>query len=203
MISHRLRAVVAGVPIVLMSALLATSPAFAADALRITSPLAGTTVSGPLTVEGAIAGDRAVDVELGLARQLLGDCGAPLVSSRVVDAVGGFAASIPTAGLPDGTYCLIAVADTGRLSAVVADITLNNAFTEGEDVDGLQLSTESLGGSGASGGALGIGSSPAPLAAPALLGDLPLVGGAVLVITMALAAVVLGAGLWARRRVEA
>lgn len=199
MISHRLRAVVAGVPIVLMSALLATSPAFAADALRITTPLAGTVVSGPLTVEGVVAGDRTVEVEVGLARQVLGDCGAPLVSSSVA-ATGGFSASIPTIGVPDGTYCLIAVADTGRLSAAVADITVHNVVSAGEEVGGLQLSTESL--DDAAGAVDPSATAPLP-ASPALVGELPLLGAAVLAIALALAAVVLGTGLWARRRTAA
>lgn len=182
----------------LLSTLLLASPALAADALRITSPVAGTTVSGPLTVEGEVAGARALDVDLSLAPQVLGDCGAPAVTSRAAEVVGGFSVSIPTAGLADGTYCLIAVADDGRLSAVLADITINNAITAGEDVDGFQLSTEALGG--ASGGT---GASAAPFVASPLLGDLPIVGSAVLALTMALAGVVLGTGLWARRRSDA
>lgn len=194
MISHRLRAIVAGVPIVVMSALLASSPAFAAEALRISTPLAGTTVSGPLTVEGVVAGGQAVDLELSLARQVLGDCGSPLVSSTA-SVAGDFIASIPTAGIPDGTYCLLAVADNGRLSAVVADITVHNVVTAGEEVGGLQLSTESLGAAG-----IAPAASAAPLAAPTLLGELPVLGAAVLGIALALAAVVLGTGLWARHR---
>jgi hypothetical protein len=195
MMSHRLRAAVAGVPIVLLSTLLLASPALAADALRITSPVAGSSVSGPLTVEGEVAASRPLDVDLSLAPQVLGDCGAPAVTSRAADVDGAFSASIPTAGLADGTYCLIAVADDGRLSTVLADITVSNEITPGEEVDGFQLSTEALGG--ASGGT---GASAAPLVASPLLGDLPIVGSAVLALTMALAGVVLGTGLWARRR---
>lgn len=199
MISHRLRLAVAGLPIVVMSALLATSPAFAADALRISTPLAGTTVSGPLTVEGVVAGDRAVDVELGLARQLLGDCGSPLVSSSV-SAAGDFSASIPTAALPDGTYCLLAVADNGRLSAVIADITVQNAVGASPPLDGLQLPTEALGETADGAGPV---ASTGPPATSTMLGELPVLGAAVLAIALTLAAVVLGTGLWARRRTAA
>ena len=199
MISHRLRAAVAGVPIVLMSGLLVASPALAADALRITSPIAGSTVSGALVVEGSVAGDGAVDIELGLAPQVLGDCGNPAASVRVDDVVGSFSASIPTDGLADGAYCVYAVGDSGRLSSVVADVTLNNAITAGESIDGFQLSTEALG----AGGDAGHAASAAPLAAPTALGELPVLGAAVLALTVALAAVVLGTGLWARRRTAA
>lgn len=191
MISHRLRVVASGVPIVLMSALLVAGPAFAADALRITTPLAGTTVSGPLTVEGVLAGENATDLELGLAPQVLGDCGAPLVSSSF-SAGGEFVASMPTAGLPDGAYCLIAVADGGRLSAVVADIAVTNASDEAAGLEGFQLPTQSLGASATE--------VPAGTIASAQLDDVPALGAAVLAIALALAAVVMGTGLWVRRR---
>ena len=69
----------------LLSTLLLASPALAADALRITSPVAGSSVSGPLTVEGEVAASRPLDVDLSLAPQVLGDCGAPAVTSRAAD----------------------------------------------------------------------------------------------------------------------
>ncbi len=190
MISHRLRAAVAGVPIVLVSALLATGPVFASDALRITTALAGTTVSGPLTVQGVAAGDRVVDVQLGLAPQVLGDCGAPLVSSSFA-AAGDFIASIPTAGVPDGTYCLVAIADGGTRSAVVADIAVTNESNLTGELDGFQLPTLTPDNA-----------APSEITAdvPVALDDMPLLGGAVLAITIALTAVLIGTGVRARQQ---
>ncbi len=198
MTSHRLRALVAGVPIVLIAVLGVGTAAQAADALRITSPLAGTTVSGPLAVEGSITTEGAVEVQVGLAPQLLGECGAVVVSSNV-EGAGAFSVSIPTTEVPDGVYCLVAVADAGHLSAVLADITVNNTVTAGEEVDELQLSTEALGGAHDDGPL----ASAAPPAVLSLVGNPPLLGAVVLGLTLALAVVVLGAGLWGRRRTAA
>ncbi|WP_439564433.1 hypothetical protein [Microcella sp.] len=187
MISHRLRAVVAGIPIAVLSTMLIASPGFAAESLRISTPLAGSTVSGALAIEGSIAGGSPVD--LGLAPQNLGDCGTPLVESSATVAGDQFSTSIATTAVPDGTYCVIAVADAGRLSAVVADITVDNTVTE--PLEGLQLPTESLDGGTT------VAAAPAPFAELAVLG--PLVLGA----TAALAVIVLGLGLWAKRRTAA
>lgn len=195
MISHRLRALVAGVPVVVLSTVLFASPGFAAESLRISTPLSGTTVSGALLIEGSVAGGTAVDLDLGLAPQSLGDCGTPLIERTVPDAGGQFSTSIATTAVPDGTYCLIAVADAGRLSTVVADITVNNALTEGESLDGFQLPTESLGGDGET-------VAQVPIADP-LFRDLAVLGPLVLGATAALAVIVLGLGLWARHRTAA
>lgn len=188
MISHRLRAVVAGIPIAVLSTVLIASPGFAAESLRISTPLAGAKVSGQLIVEGSIAGD-AADLDLGLAPQNLGDCGSPLVETSIALAGEQFSTSIATAALPDGTYCLIAVADAGRLSTVVADITVDNSVTE--SLEGLQLPTESLDG--------GATAAPAPVV-DSLLRELAVLGPLALGVTAVLAVVVLGLGLWARRR---
>lgn len=193
MISHRLRAVVAGIPIAVLSTVLFASPVFAASSLSISTPLAGTTVSGELLVEGRVAGGTGVDVSLGLAPQALGDCGSPVALSTTEAASADFAVSLSTTSVPDGTYCLIAVADAGRLSTVVADITVNNAFVEGESLDELQLPTE----------ALDDPSSPAvssPIVAASPVGDLSVLGPIVLVATALLAMLVLGLGVWALRR---
>ncbi|GAA1731973.1 hypothetical protein [Microcella frigidaquae] len=198
MISPRLRAVIAGVPIVLIAVLGIDTAAQAADALRITAPAAGTTVSGPLAVEGAVTVDRAVEVQVGLAPQLLGECGAVVVS-RSVEGAGAFTVSIPTTEVPDGVYCLVAVADAGHLSAVLADITVNNTVTPGEEVDELQLSTQALGGTHDADPL----ASTAPPAMLSLGGNAPLLGAVVLALTLALAVVALGAGLWGRRRTAA
>lgn len=191
MISHRLRAVVAGIPIAVLSTVLIASPGFAAESLRIATPLAGATVSGQLIIEGSIAGD-AADLDLGLAPQNLGDCGSPLVETSIALAGEQFTTSIPTAALPDGTYCLIAVADAGRLSTVVADITVDNSATA--PLEGLQLPTESLDG--------GTTVAEAPVV-DSLLGDLAVLGPLALGVTAVLAVLVLGLGLWARRRTAA
>lgn len=191
MISHRLRAVVAGIPIAVLSTVLIASPGFAAESLRISTPLAGATVSGQLIIEGSIAGD-AADLDLGLAPQNLGDCGSPLVETSIALAGEQFTTSIPTAALPDGTYCLIAVADAGRLSAVVADITVDNAATG--PLEGLQLPTESLNGEETA--------TQVPVV-DSILGDLAVLGTLALGATAVLAVIVLGLGLWARRRTAA
>lgn len=195
MISHRLRAIVAGVPIAVLTTVLVASPGFAAESLRISTPLSGTTVSGALIVEGSVVGGEVVDLDLGLAPQSLGDCGTPLIESSVAHAGEQFSTSIATTAVPDGTYCLIAVADAGRLSTVVADITVNNALTEGESLDGFQLPTESLGGDGST-------VVPTAVADP-LFRDLAVLGPLALGATAALAVIVLGLGLWARRRTAA
>lgn len=194
MISHRLRALGAGLPVAVLTTVLIASPGFAAESLRISTPLAGATVSGALVVEGSIAGE-ATDLDLGLAPQSLGDCGSPLVETSVALAGEQFSTSIATTAVPDGTYCLIAVADAGRLSTVVADITVNNAIVEGESLDGFQLPTESLDGEGTT-----VAAAPA---GDALFSDLAVLGPLVLGATAALAVIVLGLGLWARRRTAA
>ncbi len=191
MISHRLRAVVAGIPIAVLSTVIIASPGFAAESLRISTPLAGATVSGPLVIEGSIAGD-AADLDLGLAPQNLGDCGSPLVETSIALAGEQFTTSIATAALPDGTYCLIAVADAGRLSTVVADITVDNAATG--PLEGLQLPTESLNGEETA--------TQVPVV-DSILGDLAVLGPLALGATAVLAVIVLGLGLWARRRTAA
>lgn len=194
MISHRLRAVVAGIPIAVLTTLLMASPGFAAESLRIDTPLAGTAVGGDLAIEGTIVGAREVDLVLGLAPQSLGDCGSPVIEQRLEVVEPQFSVTLSTIAVPDGAYCLIAVADGGRLSTVVGDITVNNAVTNGESTDGFQLPTESLDG-GASPSTL-----PAALAATPLGAGIGLLGPAVLATTAAVALVVLGFGLWARRR---
>ena len=193
MMSHRFRAVIAGIPIAVLSTVLIASPGFAAESVRISTPLSGTTVSGAVLIEGNIEGDSAVDVDLGLAPQTLGDCGSPLVGIRVELASATFATRIATTSVPDGTYCLIAVADAGRLSTVVADITVKNASDSGDSLEGLQLPTESVDGGGDGGAA----SSPV---AGVLFGDVSLLGPLVLGAAGAIALAVVGVGLWALRR---
>lgn len=194
MISHRLRAVVAGIPIAVLTTVLVASPGFAAESLRIDSPLAGTAVGGELDVEGTVVGATVVDLMVGLAPQSLGDCGTPLIEQRLELAEPTFSVTLPTTAVPDGAYCLIAVADGGRLSTVVGDITVNNAVTGDESTDGFQLPTESLGGDDRP------ANLPAVLAATPLGVGLGLLGPAVLATTAVAALTVLGFGLWARRR---
>lgn len=120
---------------------LVASPGVAADALRITTPLAGTIVSGELYVAGTIAGQGEHELSLELSPQQFGECGAPVArTTTTVSAGEGFKALVDTMAVQDGTYCLVAVADRGRLSDVQADITVDNAILRGF----IQLPTEAL-----------------------------------------------------------
>lgn len=112
--------------------LVASSPGLAADALRITTPLAGSVVSGELYVAGTIAGDGDHELTLQLSPQKLGECGAPVAeTTTTVNAEAGFTALVDTMAVADGTYCLVAVADRGRMSDVQGDITIDNAILRG------------------------------------------------------------------------
>ena len=188
MISHRLRAVAAGLPLVIFSALLMVSPSFGAESLRIVTPLAGSTVSGQLLVEGGIDVDVPVELTISLAPQTLGDCGSPLVENRLADTAGTFAIELATTSVPDGTYCLVAVADAGRLSTVIADIAVANALAPSDSLDGLQLPTLPVEG----GEAAPVTSNP--------FGDPGVLGPAALGATAAIAVLVVVFGLWARQR---
>ncbi|GAA1696681.1 hypothetical protein GCM10009792_15850 [Microcella alkalica] len=123
------------------SLVLVASPGVAADALRITTPVAGTVVSGELYIAGTIAGDGEHELTIQLAPQQLGECGTAVAStSTTVTASRGFSALVDTLTVADGTYCLVAIADRGRLSDVQADIRIDNAILRGF----IQLPTESL-----------------------------------------------------------
>lgn len=112
---------------------LVSSPVFAANSLRITTPLAGSVVSGELYVAGSIAGDGRHELTLALAPQKLGECGTAVAQiTTTVNAADGFAAIVDTMAVADGTYCIIAVADRGRLSDVQSDITVSNVFLRGD-----------------------------------------------------------------------
>ncbi|MGY6497278.1 MAG: hypothetical protein ACXIUP_03520 [Microcella sp.] len=185
-LSSRLRtaaAFIAGMAIVF--ALAWADDAFAVDSLRITSPTQGATVAGDLRVEGLVGGAGDVDVTLSLAPQVLGDC-RPSVLDRVVTVTAGepFAVSLVTAGLEAGTYCVVAVADDGRLSAAVGDIAIEPGLSE---LDGFQLPTLALDGPDAR-GAVTAGLEPA-IIVPIALGSVA-----------AVSVVVLSVGLLYRRR---
>lgn len=124
------------------SLVLVASPGIAAaDALRITTPVSGTVVSGELYIAGTIAGDGEHDLTLELAPQQLGECGTAVASTTTTVSAGeGFSALVDTLTVADGTYCLVAVADRGRLSDVQADIRIDNEILRGY----VQLPTESL-----------------------------------------------------------
>ena len=124
------------------SLVLVASPGIAAaDALRITTPVSGTVVSGELYIAGTIAGDGEHELTLELAPQQLGECGTAVASTTTTVSAGrGFSALVDTLTVDDGTYCLVAVADRGRLSDVQADIRIDNAILRGF----IQLPTESL-----------------------------------------------------------
>lgn len=158
--------------------------AFAVDSLRITAPTQGQTVAGDLRVEGIVGGAGDVDVTLSLSPQVLGDC-RPSVLDRVVTVTAGepFAVSLVTAGLEAGTYCVVAIADDGRLSAAVGDVTIEPGLTE---LDGFQLPTLPID----DGDARGAASTLDPtIIIPIALGSVA-----------AVSVVVLSAGLLFRRR---
>lgn len=120
------------------SLVLVASPVLAVTSLRITTPVEGSTVSGDLYVAGSIAGDGQHELTLALSRQTLGECGPALAQTTTsVNAADGFEALVDTTIVPDGRYCIIAVADRGRLSDVQSDITISNDILRG----GRQLPT--------------------------------------------------------------
>jgi hypothetical protein len=196
-ISHRLRAVVAAVPLLAVSAVLVVSPGFASDSLVISSKLSGSTVSGELLVEGSMLGENVELVTLALAPQTLVDCGEPIAQSVVETDENRFAGSLATTAVPDGAYCVIAVADDGRLSTVLGGITVANAVELGESLENLQLPTQSLDGT------MSVPATLAVTAAPSRFGGLPALGSIVLAATAGLAVGVLALGFWARRRSSA
>lgn len=118
------------------------TPSLAADSLRITSPLSGATVVGDVRIEGVVAGSGTVDLTLAISEQRFGDCG-PLATERRTEVEAGtpFAMTIATTDISDGVYCIVAVADSGRLSAAVGDVTIDNGIDE---LDGFQLPTQTL-----------------------------------------------------------
>ncbi|MBX9472316.1 hypothetical protein [Microcella sp.] len=192
MLSHRLRVLGALVPVLALAGLLVASPSLAAQSLRITSPVSGTTVSGLFDVTGTADGDASAEIAVALAPQTFGDCAAPVLErDAVVDAAGGFVASIPSAAVADGVYCVIVTLGNGRLSTAVGDVTVRNASNLDESLEGPQLPTESLDDETVSTDA-----ALAPLADTYLLA--PLVVGA----AATLALIVLVLALLQRRRSE-
>jgi hypothetical protein len=144
MLLHRLRALVALAPAVALAGLLVASPGFAAQSIRITSPLSGTTVAGVFEVTG-VAGGVSDGISVALATQTYGDCGAVALEQPAdVDDSGGFAASIQSSAVADGVYCVIVTADGGRLSTAVGDVTVNNSASVGDSLAGTQLPTRPL-----------------------------------------------------------
>jgi hypothetical protein len=192
MLSHRLRALIAIVPALALGGLLVASPSFAAQSLRITSPVAGTTVVGTFAVTGTADGSTSMDISVTLAPQRFGDCGgAVLERAAVVDASGSFAASIPSAAVADGLYCVVVTVGDGRLSTAVGDVTVRNASNLDESLEGPQLPTESLDDE-----------STMTDAVLAPIGDVQLLAPLVVGAAAALTLVVLVLGLVQRRRTE-
>ena len=112
--------------------LVVASPSVASDALRITTPVAGTIVSGDVYIAGTIDGEGEHELTLQLSPQNLGECGAPVAQLTTTVAGGaGFTALVDTMAVADGIYCLVAVADRGRMSDVQGDITIDNAILRG------------------------------------------------------------------------
>ena len=139
-----MRRLLPAVPIVALTiALAAAAPSFAADSMRILSPLSGTTVSGDLLIDGTITTGEPVDLTVGLAPQSLGECGSLVVERGTSVAESStFSFTLDTQILPNGVYCVVAIADGGSLSHVVGDVTLENG---GEFVE-QQLPTLSVEG---------------------------------------------------------
>ena len=145
MLSHRLRALLALVPVLALSGLLVASPSLAAQTLRITSPLAGTTVAGIVEVSGTADGNAGSPLSVALAPQRFGDCAAPLVEQTAVVGVSGdFAASISSTSVADGTYCVIVTVGDGRLSTAVGGVTVLNDSGLDDTLDDVQLPTRAL-----------------------------------------------------------
>lgn len=162
------------------------SEAFAASTVTITSPSVGDTVSGDILIEGSVAGRGDVSLSVGLATQVLGDCGTT-VTERTVTAVAGepFSVALATASLAPGDYCAIVVIDDGRASAAVGDVRVEPSFASD---GGVQLPTLEL-----------PGENPITAAPPAVPGVevlLPTALGAVAAVSV----VVLSVGLAVRRR---
>jgi uncharacterized protein (DUF2141 family) len=154
--------------------------AFAAHSVRITSPAQGDTVAGDVRVEGIVGGTGAVQLSLALAPQVLGDC-RPAALERIVtvDAGEPFAVTLLTSGLAPGTYCVVAVADEGRLSAAVGNVAVEPGLTQ---LDGFQLPTLPLDA------AAPVAAAPtaldAAIAVPIALGSIAAVGVVVLSLSL-------------------
>lgn len=192
MIRARTRALLhRGPAVALLSALAAlivtlfvVSPAAAATSLRITSPLAGTTVAGDLIVRGEIRATSPTDVTVSIAPQSLGECGIAVAEQQLTVAPDEpFSAAFSTLTVKNGQYCVLAVADGGRLSTAVGDVTIDNG-------DALQLPTFAL-----------EEESETTIAQDAALvppGELRVLGPVVLALAAALAVLVVGFAVGAR-----
>ncbi len=192
MLSHRLRALGAIVPAIVLAGLIAASPSLAAQSLRITSPVSGTTVAGIFDVTGTADAEASTPIAVALAPQTFGDCGAAVLErAAVLDAEGDFAASIPSAAVADGVYCVIVTVGAGALSTAVGDVTVRNASNLDESLEGPQLPTQSLDDE----------SSPTD-AALAPVADVHLLAPVVVGAAATLALIVLVLGLLQRRRSE-
>lgn len=144
MLSHRLRALAALAPAVALAGLLVASPGFAAQSIRITSPISGATVAGVFEVAGVV-GVSSTDIQVALATQTFGDCASVVLEQPAdVDDSGAFTTSIQSATVADGVYCVVVTADDGRLSAAVGDVTVNNAAGIDDSLGGPQLPTQPI-----------------------------------------------------------
>jgi len=200
-ISHRIRAAAAGLPFAIFSIVLVASASFSPESLSISTPLAGSTVSGELFVEGTIDGNAPLELTVGLAPQALGECGSMLAENRLVSTTGDFAATFVTTTVPDGTYCLVAVANAGSLSTVVADITVANTAKANESLEGLQLPTLPLPTPPFDQGeASSVPPTPTPTSVPGPLGDTSVLAPAALGAAAVVSMLVVVVGVWARRR---
>jgi hypothetical protein len=196
MIHQRLRVDLAAVAIATVAAAIVMAvagPVAAAETLRITSPTAGSQISGDVVVDGTIAGGGVEEVTISLAPQSLGDCGsAVLEATLAVDLDGTFTGTLSTTGVADGTYCLIAIAGGGSFSSANADIVVDNSAALQPVID-VQLPTlahdagrEISAAASGSGGGLDDGVGVAAAAMPVVLVAAAILAALVIVLGVAL-----------------
>ena len=182
------------VPVLALAGLLVAAPSLASESLRITSPLAGSTVAGMVAVSGTADGSGGSTMTVALAPQRFGDCAAPLVQqTAVVESSGAFTALVSSAAVSDGTYCIIVTVGNGRLSTAVGDVTVANDSGLADSLGGTQLPTQPLDS------ADGVASTDAALAA---IDDVQFLAPVVVGAAATLALVVLVLALVQRRRTE-
>lgn len=193
MVSHPLRALAALVPVLTVAGLLVAAPSLAAQTLRIASPVSGATVAGMVEVSGTVDGNAGSAISVALAPQRFGDCATPIVEQTAVVGVSDdFAASISSATVADGRYCVIVTVGDGRLSTAVGDVTVLNDSGLADTFADTQLPTR----------ALDDGDAAAADEALAGLADVQVLAPIVVGAAATLALVVLVLALVQRRRTE-
>lgn len=139
MASTRLRLLSSLVPTIVLAGLVVASPSLAAPWLQVSAPLAGQTVTGEFVVSGDVGGDSQSAVSIALAPQTFDSCGAPsyTVSAELVGTA--FSVSIPNRSVADGTYCVVVIADDGRLSTAVGNVVVASVIDDSTTLPTLSL----------------------------------------------------------------